>query len=99
MRAILVGLVGVVCAFVASAQAENRMFIIANGDGYGVDRCLASGDKCGGAAANAYCKTQEFASAAAYRKVDREDVTGASPGNSGGCRGNNCDVVAIICSR
>ena len=35
------------------------MFIIANdADGYGVDRCLASGDKCGAAAANAYCKTQ-----------------------------------------
>ena len=75
------------------------MFIIANGDGYGVDRCLAAGDKCGAAAANAYCKTQEFASAASYRKVDRDDVTGAIPGASGGCRGNSCDVVAIICSR
>jgi hypothetical protein len=99
MRAILVGLVGVVCAFVGSAQGENRMFIIANGDGYGVDRCLAAGDKCGAAAANAYCKTQEFASAASYRKVDRDDVTGAIPTGSSGCRGNNCDVVAIICSR
>ena len=34
------------------------MFIIANdGDGYGVDRCLASGAKCGAVAANAYCRT------------------------------------------
>ena len=32
----------------ASAQAEKRIFIIANNaDGYGVDRCLASGEKCG----------------------------------------------------
>ena len=34
----------------AAAQAEKRMFIIANdGDGYGVDRCLASGAPCGDA--------------------------------------------------
>ena len=56
------------------------MFIIANdGDGYGIDRCLASGDKCGAAVANAYCKTHEFAQAASYRKVDRDDITGAIP--------------------
>ena len=56
------------------------MFIIANdADGYGVDRCLASGDKCGSAAANAYCKTQAFAQAATYHKADRSDITGAIP--------------------
>ena len=32
----------------AAAQAEKRVFIIANnGDGYGVDLCLASGAACG----------------------------------------------------
>ena len=56
------------------------MFIVANdADGYGVDRCLASGEKCGAAAANAYCKTQAFAQAATYRKVDRSDITGTIP--------------------
>ena len=100
MRAILVGLVGVVCAFVASAQAENRMFIIANGDGYGVDRCLASGDKCGAAAANAYCKTQAFAQATTFHKVDHGDITGgAASGGPDSCNDNNCDVVAIVCTR
>jgi hypothetical protein len=102
MRTRLAGLIAIFCiCFVGSAQAERRMFIIANdGDGYGIDRCLASGDRCGAAAANAYCKTQEYASAASYRKVDRDDITGAIPtGGSGGCRGNNCDVVAIVCTR
>jgi hypothetical protein len=102
MRTRLAGLIAIFCiCFVSSAQAERRMFIIANdGDGYGIDRCLASGDRCGAAAANAYCKTQEYASAASYRKVDRDDITGAIPtGGSGGCRGNNCDVVAIVCTR
>ena len=37
------------------------------------------GDKCGAAAANAYCKTHDFAAAASYRKVDRDDITGAIP--------------------
>src|SRR5271169_2570248 len=102
MRTLLAGLAAVVClCTVTSAQAERRMFIIANdGDGYGVDRCLASGDKCGAAAANAYCKNHQFASAMSYRQVDRNDITGAIPaGGSGGCRNGNCDVVAIVCAR
>ena len=56
--------------------------------------------KCGAAAANSYCKTHEFASATSYRKVDRDDITGAIPtGGSGGCKDSNCDVVAIVCTR
>jgi hypothetical protein len=102
MRTRLAGLAAILCiAAVTTAQAERRMFIIANdGDGYGIDRCLASSDKCGAAAANAYCKTHQFASAASFRKVDREDITGAIPAvGSGGCRNANCDVVAIVCTR
>ena len=102
MRTLLVGLAAILCiGFAGSAQAERRMFIIANdGDGYGIDRCLATGDKCGAAAANAYCKSHQFASAASYRKVDRDDITGAIPtGGSGSRRNSNCDVVAIVCTR
>ena len=100
MRTFLAGIAAVLCV-ATSAQAERRIFIIANdGDGYGIDRCLASGDKCGAPVANAYCRTHQFASAASYRKADRNDLTGAIPaGGSGGCRNRNCDVVAIICSR
>ena len=63
MRTLLVGSPPFLClCLVDSAQAERRMFIIANdADGYGVDRCLASGAKCGAAAATAYCKTHQFA--------------------------------------
>jgi hypothetical protein len=102
MRSLLAGLAAILTlCIVNSAQAERRMFIIANdGDGYGIDRCLASGDRCGSATANAYCKGHEFASAASYRKVDREEITGAVPaGGSSGCQDSNCDVVAIICTR
>ena len=85
-----------------AAQAEKRVFIIANNsDGYGVDRCLASGAACGAAAANSYCRSHEFGQALSFRKVDRDDITGAIPASGpGSCHGANCDdFVAIECSR
>jgi hypothetical protein len=103
MRSVLISLVAILCAGVLSvAHAERRMFIIANdADGYGVDRCLASGDKCGAAAANAYCKSHQYAAAASFSKVDRDEITGAIPSSvNGGCRDNKCDdFVAIVCTR
>src|SRR5512144_1899223 len=101
MRTVSVGLAIWLClVFVRAGQAEQRMFIIASdADGYGVDRCLASGEKCGAAAANAYCKTQAFAQAANYHKVDRGDITGAIPIVPAECRDNGCDIVAIVCAR
>jgi hypothetical protein len=102
MRMILVSLAAIASLCVVnSAQAERKMFIISNDAGYGVDRCLASGDKCGTQAANSYCKSHEFAEATSFRKVDRDDITGAIPGGaSGGCKGPKCDdFVAIVCTR
>jgi len=85
----------------SAAQAEKRIFIIANNaDGYGVDRCLASGQKCGTAAAAAYCKSREFAKVTSFHQIDKDDITGAIPTNSPACKGGNCDqFVAIECSR
>jgi hypothetical protein len=85
-----------------SAQAERRMFIIANNaDGYGVDRCLARGESCGASIATAYCRSREFNQAVSYRKVDKDDITGAVPtGTSGACRIGTCEeFVAIECTR
>ena len=101
MRALVVGLAAVLCVSLAdTAQAERRMFIIgADAGGYGVDRCLESGAQCGAAVADAYCKSHEYASAMSFRKVDRDDITGAIPAG-GGCTGTRCnDLVAIVCSR
>src|ERR1700733_9589719 len=84
----------------AAAQEEKRLFIVANNsDGYGVDRCLAAGAVCGTAAANSYCRTHDFTEALSYRKVERDDITGAIPTN-GACHNVGCDdFVAIECSR
>ena len=81
MRSVLAALAFAVALFgAASAHAEKRIFIIANNaDGYGVDRCLASGANCGNAVANSYCRSREFAQALSFRKVDRDDITGAIP--------------------
>jgi hypothetical protein len=103
MRVLLAVLsVATVVAALTPAQAEKRIFIIANNsDGYGVDRCLANGSACGTAAATAYCRTHEFNAALSFRKIDRDDITGAIPTAGGtGCRGSACDeFVAIECTR
>lgn len=87
-------------ATLVAASAEKRTFIIANSpDGYGVDRCLAKGDACGAAAAAAYCQARQFRTAASYRRVDRDEITGAVP-SSAACGRNGCDeFVAIECRR
>lgn len=101
MRTILIGLAALVCLASGITHAEQRMFIVANdADGYGIDRCLASGEKCGAAAANAYCKTQAFTTATKYHKVDGDDLTGAiTKDASVTCQSGTCEGVAIVCLR
>jgi hypothetical protein len=100
MPRVLISLVVMLC-LAGTAQAERRMFIVANdADGYGIDRCLATGAKCGAAAANAYCKMQAFAEATTFPKADRGDITSAVATDAAtACRGAICDVVAIVCTR
>jgi hypothetical protein len=95
------------CAFTlalmasGTASAEKRIFIIANNaSGYGVDRCLANGSNCGAPMASAYCRSREFARAVSFRKIDRDEITGAVPARNTGCHGGACEeFVAIECSR
>ena len=61
-----------------AASADSRVFIIANqADGYGVDQCLAKGEKCGAHAARSYCQSRDFAQAVSYRRVDPDEITGS----------------------
>jgi hypothetical protein len=84
-----------------AACAETRVFIIANqADGYGVDQCLARGDKCGAHAALSYCKSRDFAQASSYRRVDPDEITGSVPKSGAHCPRGGCDeYVAITCER
>jgi hypothetical protein len=99
----LLGLVACALLLAASAaSADSRVFIIANqADGYGVDQCLAKGDKCGAHAARSYCQSRDFAQASSYRRVDPDEVTG-SVSKAGGenCNHAGCnEYVAITCQR
>ena len=95
MRIIAAGLTLVHCSSF-SAQAERRIFIIANNpDGYGVDRCLSSGQSCGAAVATAYCRARDFDHAASFRKVDREEIIGVIPAGLD----KTDEFVAIECLR
>jgi hypothetical protein len=85
----------------AAASAETRVFIIANqSDGYGVDQCLARGDKCGAHAAHSYCQSRDFAQATSYRRVDPDEITGSVPKDTASCSHGRCgEYVAITCQR
>jgi hypothetical protein len=102
MRFSPVFLTGVFVLTATAAYADNRVFIIANPTvSSGVDRCLANGERCGAQAALAYCRSQEFAQATAYRRVDPDEVTGSVPKRAAEtCRDGGCnEYVAIICQR
>ena len=84
----------------APVAAENHIFVIANNaDGYGVDRCLATGANCGVAVASAYCRSQEFAEVQSFRKIARDEITGGVPNISTACLGSCNEFVAIECRR
>lgn len=101
MRSLLL-ICGLTLCSAATALADSRVFIVANQpDGYGVDRCLADGEKCGSYAAHTYCQAREFARASDYRRVDPADITGAIPVPAGDhCGHQGCGAyVAITCQR
>src|SRR5437660_418631 len=102
MRALVHLAVAAIVLTATTAFADSRIFIIANeSDGYGVDQCLAKGERCGAPMANAYCRQRDFSIAAAFRRVEPDEITGAVPdGNTRKCSGSGCaEYVAITCQR
>jgi hypothetical protein len=101
MRSISAALACVFIAAASAASADSRVFIIANqGDGYGVDQCLAKGEKCGAYAARSYCQSRDFAEASCYRRLDPDEITGSVPKAAWNCSRAGCnEYVAITCQR
>ncbi len=101
MRRLQLLAVAGVLALAGPAAAENHTFIIANNpDGYGVDRCLANGEPCGTTVATAYCQSQSFARARSFRRIERDEITGAVPTRGKNACSGACDsFVAIECTR
>jgi hypothetical protein len=98
MRYLFAALVVAGAAFTTAALAETRTFIIANNsDGYGVDRCLATGASCGVPVASAYCRSRDYARAGSFRKVDPGEITGAVPVTNGTAVSD--EYIAIECLR
>jgi len=101
MRTIPAVLVGIALFTGSSAWADSRVFIIENqGDGYGIDQCLARGETCGAHAARSYCQSRDFAQATSYRRVDPDEITGSIPASATHCTHGSCnEYVAITCHR
>jgi hypothetical protein len=86
----------------APARAETQIFVLSGNDGYGVDRCLAAGERCGEAAATALCRARQYAMAVNFGRVDHNEITGANADGTqiARCEGAGCpETVAITCSR
>jgi hypothetical protein len=85
----------------SAARADSRIFIVENqADGYGVDQCLANGEKCGAHAAASYCQSRDFPQASSYRRIDPDEVTGSVPKSGASCNHAGCgEYVAITCQR
>jgi hypothetical protein len=81
---------------VSPVSAEVRTFVVGNDDGYGVDRCLATGASCGAAVASAYCRSQDFTEATSFRRVERDEITA---GTQIACLSGCVELVAIECVR
>jgi hypothetical protein len=89
-------------ALSAPAQAETQIFVVSGSDGYGIDRCLASGESCGQAAAAALCRARQYAQAVTFGRIDPNEITGgkAASATLARCEGSGCpETVAITCSR
>ncbi|UGV26197.1 hypothetical protein E0H22_11145 [Rhodopseudomonas boonkerdii] len=101
MKVIFAALTAAFAVVSSAASADSRVFIVANqSDGYGIDQCLAKGEKCGAPAALSYCRSREFTQAVAYRRVDPDEVTGSISSSTGACKSGKCDeFVAITCQR
>ena len=98
MRYLFAALVLAAAVCGSAAQAEKRTFIVANNsDGYGVDRCLATGATCGAAVATAYCQSRDYMQAASYRRIERAEIASSEPATTG--TSVRQEFVAIECLR
>ena len=97
MRYRLAALLFASAALLTPAGAETQVFLLDGNDGYGIDRCLASGANCGAAVAAAYCRARDYAKVASFRRVDQGEITGAVPTTTGSAARN--EFVAIECLR
>src|SRR3954470_10211208 len=89
---LVIAVLTALAAVASPALADSRVFIIANqSDGYGIDQCLANGEKCGAPAARSYCQSREFTQATAFRRVDPDEVTGSIPKPAVSCKGGGCN--------
>jgi ABC-type uncharacterized transport system YnjBCD substrate-binding protein len=79
----------------SEAKAQQRDFVIAGSDGYGTQECLASQSNCGRIVADAWCEAKGFKAALAYRKLDRDEITGST--NAVGAAGKPVESFLISC--
>jgi len=102
MRSLCGLIVGLICLATATgASAESRIFILATEPHGPVAACLIRQGPCGLEAAQSWCRSHHFSSATAYRRVDRDEITGEIPKSHHLCPAAcaDADFIAITCQR
>ncbi|MCL2715946.1 MAG: hypothetical protein FWD68_15560 [Alphaproteobacteria bacterium] len=103
MRSFLGLLLGLAClTAVSGATGESRIFILATAPHGPAPACIARPGPCGVKAAQSWCQSHDFSSATAWRRVDRDEITGEIPRSPRGCSSPACataEYVAITCLR
>jgi len=103
MRSFLGLILALAClAAVSGATGESRIFILATAPHGPAAACIALSGPCGVDAAQSWCRSHNFSSAAAWRRVDRDEITGEIPQSHPGCSTAACakaEYVAITCLR
>ncbi|MBS9478115.1 hypothetical protein [Ancylobacter radicis] len=89
-------------SFAAAAEPATEIFIVDSSDGYGIDGCVAAGQSCGQAMADAWCRVHDFERATGFGKVKSDATISAistAPVRTA-CYGTGCaETVAITCAR
>jgi hypothetical protein len=76
----------------SAAQAEKRIFIIANNaDGYKRRPLPRPPARAVRRRRSRLLQSREFASGHVLPPVDKDEITGAIPANAGACKGGSCD--------
>ena len=102
MRSLLATVTFAVLLGAPAAQAEKRIFIVANNaDGYGVDRCLASGAELRHGGRDRLLQVARVRPGTVVPQGRQGRDHRRDPDQrAGACRGGNCDeFVAIDCKR
>ena len=76
------------------ARAAGNVFVISDGEGYGIMDCLTDGKSCGRVVADAWCEAHGFGAARSFGRAS--DITGAVPASAASAPAQISPAAAVV---